>query len=163
MTVRVVWVLTCSDDPFVAGGVPFAVYDNLRLAWDRLAEEVALHAQIAWSKPHVRGRRTRDQVMADEASAFDIHPVVHFPAAPLTQLFRDSIQSAHRFNSGNMTLPPATGNAFDEEPRTTSYHTHPPGYDHSRDSESLRHSHPPSEFDGHGHAPEDCPDRGMYE
>lgn len=155
MTVRVVWVLTCSDDPFVAGGVPFAAYDNLQLAWDRLAEEVALHASITWSKSH-RGRRTRDQVMADEASAFGVHPVVHFPAAPLLQLFRDSIQSAHRFNSGDMKLPPATGNAFDEEPaRRWSLAEFLP---ESEQDAYLEAVHAADMGDGHGHAPEDCPD-----
>lgn len=47
---------------------------------------------------------------------------------------------------------------YEPEGETPSYHTHPPGYDHTRDSELLRHSHPPSEYDGHGHEWEDCPD-----
>lgn len=79
----VIYVLTCSTDPFVPGGVPFAAFIDNQSAWDRLAEEVALRAQMVWDKPHLRGRRTRDQVTADQASVFDVHLVLLHQPMPV--------------------------------------------------------------------------------
>ena len=72
----VIYVLTCTTDPFVPGGVPFAAFIDNQSAWDRLAEEAAMHAQIVWDNPNRRRGRTRDQVMAAEAGCFDVHLVL---------------------------------------------------------------------------------------
>ena len=70
-----VYVLTESWDPYVPGGVPIAVYRDETEAWSRLAEEVALAASMTWEKDYLRHRRTRYEVMRDEASGYDVTAV----------------------------------------------------------------------------------------
>lgn len=44
------YVLVEKDDPFVAGGVPLEVFVLEALAWDALAEQVAITVSFAWKR-----------------------------------------------------------------------------------------------------------------